>query len=134
MSNQGFRKDLEKLINTYTLENVSDTPDFILAQLMIKALEAFEHAANERDAWRNYGDLLDKNDRMKKALEEIWQKVDTQEVSKNWIVLRALRALGKDDAPEHQHRHRFKGKDLDTVLNGLKSTGKVIIGGDIESK
>jgi len=97
------------LINTYTLENVSDTPDFILAQLMIQCLEAFEQAANERDEWRNYGQLLDQNDIMRKALEEIWQKVDTQEVSKNWIVLRALRALGKDGAPEHQHRH-IKGR------------------------
>jgi len=43
-----FQKELEALINKHSIENVSDTPDFILAQFMVQSLLAFEHASNER--------------------------------------------------------------------------------------
>lgn len=46
-----FAKALESLINSYSLENGSDTPDFILAAFMREALQAFDVAVKARDGW-----------------------------------------------------------------------------------
>ena len=43
-----FRKELENLINKYSLESASDTPDFILAQYMFDCLQAFNKALKAR--------------------------------------------------------------------------------------
>jgi hypothetical protein len=42
-------KELETLLNRYSRENVSDTPDFILAKFMMSCLKAFEQASIERE-------------------------------------------------------------------------------------
>lgn len=47
----GFRKQLQLLLNSVSMENRSDTPDFILAQYMTDCLEAFDRAVNRREAW-----------------------------------------------------------------------------------
>lgn len=44
-----FREELKALINTYSLENESDTPDFILAQYLVECLAAFNTAVRHRD-------------------------------------------------------------------------------------
>lgn len=46
-----FEKELEQLINKYSLENQSDTPDFILAAYVIQALENFNAATKQREEW-----------------------------------------------------------------------------------
>jgi len=46
-----FRKDLTSLLNSISIENLSDTPDFILAHFLTDCLEAFNSAINKRDAW-----------------------------------------------------------------------------------
>lgn len=51
MSNPSLRKDLESLLNKYSAENPSNTPDFILAGYMIGCLEIFEAAVNGRETW-----------------------------------------------------------------------------------
>lgn len=43
-----FRKELEKLINRYSRENGSQTPDFILAAYLADCLVAFDRAVNQR--------------------------------------------------------------------------------------
>jgi hypothetical protein len=52
-----FEKMLEGLINSQSRENDSNTPDFLLAEFMVKCLEAFELASNKREVW--YGIKLD---------------------------------------------------------------------------
>lgn len=54
----GFQDELTKLINKYSQENESGTPDFILAQYMWNSLQAFNLAVNEREKW--YGRQQDK--------------------------------------------------------------------------
>jgi hypothetical protein len=54
LADSSFRKELEHLINCYSRENGSDTPDFILADYLCGCLEAFDRATNRRDRW--YGD------------------------------------------------------------------------------
>jgi len=46
-----FRKELENLINLHSLENGSDTPDFILAEYLVSCLKAFDAAVRRRDEW-----------------------------------------------------------------------------------
>ena len=46
-----FRQELEELINKHSLENGSDTPDFILAEYLLESLRAFDRATNARESW-----------------------------------------------------------------------------------
>jgi len=46
-----FQKELEQLINKYSLENDSDTPDFILATFLAECLDSFNVAVHNRNAW-----------------------------------------------------------------------------------
>jgi hypothetical protein len=53
MSN--LRGELQVLLNRYSAENGSNTPDFILAQFLDDSLLAFDHAVNAREAWYGRG-------------------------------------------------------------------------------
>lgn len=48
-----FLKELENLINRYSKENGSDTPDFILAEYLNDCLETFNHIHQRRSRWYN---------------------------------------------------------------------------------
>lgn len=51
---EGFRKDLTSLINRYSLENLSNTPDYMLADYLIDCLHAHTAAVRNRDHWYGY--------------------------------------------------------------------------------
>lgn len=51
MSEPEFRKELEHLINRQSMENGSNTPDFILAEYLSACLEAFDTAVASREKW-----------------------------------------------------------------------------------
>jgi hypothetical protein len=51
INNSKFEEDLSTLINKYSLENGSNTPDFILAQYLRGCLEAFNTAVTSRSTW-----------------------------------------------------------------------------------
>lgn len=46
-----FSRELEELINKHSLENESNTPDFILANYILNSLMAYTTAVNERTLW-----------------------------------------------------------------------------------
>lgn len=46
-----FEKELEGLINKHSMENESDTPDYILARYMFTCLSAYQNAVKARDKW-----------------------------------------------------------------------------------
>lgn len=46
-----FERELESLINRYSKENESDTPDFILAHYIKSSLKAFNETVNMREKW-----------------------------------------------------------------------------------
>lgn len=52
----GLVTDIAIAINRYSLENESNTPDFILAEHMVRAMEAFNATSRERERW--YGKSL----------------------------------------------------------------------------
>lgn len=46
-----FRLELANLINKFSKENGSDTPDYILASYLTDCLEAFDSAVKSRTLW-----------------------------------------------------------------------------------
>jgi hypothetical protein len=46
-----FQRELEGLINKYSRENDSNTPDFILAQYIEDCLSSFTKAVQQRETW-----------------------------------------------------------------------------------
>ena len=52
-----FRKELRDLINKCSMENGSNTPDFILAEYLVDCLESFDKVTNARETWyyKKYG-------------------------------------------------------------------------------
>ena len=48
-----FEEELRGLINKYCRENVSDTPDFILAEYLDGCLSAFDKAVLMRRKWHS---------------------------------------------------------------------------------
>lgn len=50
-NNQKFRDELEILINRHSMENNSDTPDYILANYVMDCLGAYAKAHNHTNAW-----------------------------------------------------------------------------------
>lgn len=47
-----FEQELQSLINRYSAENVSGTPDFILAEFMLNVLKEFNATVVKRADWR----------------------------------------------------------------------------------
>lgn len=48
-----FKKDLSDFLNSNSMENISDTPDFILAQYLSDCLNAFDGAVLRRRKWHS---------------------------------------------------------------------------------
>jgi len=46
-----FEKELESLINKYSQENNSNTPDFILAEYLSGCLKTWNESIKKRDNW-----------------------------------------------------------------------------------
>jgi hypothetical protein len=46
-----FEKELEELINKHSMEQYSDTADFILAQYLVSCLKAYNVAVRKREDW-----------------------------------------------------------------------------------
>jgi hypothetical protein len=46
-----FQKELESLLNRYSRENASNTPDFILAEYLVNCLESWNQATIHREKW-----------------------------------------------------------------------------------
>lgn len=51
MNKEEFKKELKRLINCYSMENGSDTPDFILAEYLTDCLESYDDAVRSREKW-----------------------------------------------------------------------------------
>lgn len=49
--NTKFHKDLASVLNRYSAENGSDTPDHILANFLLNCLSAFDTAVMARSTW-----------------------------------------------------------------------------------
>lgn len=50
-----FEQELESLINRYSKENGSNTPDFILAEYLMGCLLVWDAMVRKREAWYGRG-------------------------------------------------------------------------------
>ena len=50
-----FHTELTNLINCYSLENESNTPDWLLATYILQCLETFNFVVNAREKWYGRG-------------------------------------------------------------------------------
>jgi hypothetical protein len=103
MSRTDFAKELEQLINKHSMENQSDTPDFILAEFMMNALQSYERAIYQRTSW--YG--IEVPIQEQKKTEEIQP---TSEISTKSENFNQVKASSKDPCPycdmrEHSGHH-----------------------------
>ena len=48
---QKFEKELAELINKYSMEKPSNTPDYILAHYLLQCLMAYDSLKRSNDAW-----------------------------------------------------------------------------------
>ena len=118
-----FHEALEHIINCHSIENGSNTPDFMLAEFMRKCLEAFNGAVQARDRW--YGiapepgwsgkPLAKPEPEMREQITEVWY-------TPNLIV-----PLRRDDMSERCMRvTRYRNDDGSpgpiTAINGLPVT------------
>lgn len=53
-----FYRELTSLLNKYSKENKSNTPDFILSNYLLSCLRSFNYAVDERERW--YGGISEK--------------------------------------------------------------------------
>lgn len=51
-----FQEELTSLINRYSLENGSNTPDFILAQYLVDCIGNFNKTMKRRETWYGCGE------------------------------------------------------------------------------
>jgi hypothetical protein len=51
LSIKKIRKEFQHIINCHSLENGSNTPDFILAQYLVDCLKAINKMINRREEW-----------------------------------------------------------------------------------
>lgn len=51
MSRTLFRKELCNLINRESMENGSDTPDFLLAEYLADCLDVYDRTVKAREKW-----------------------------------------------------------------------------------
>lgn len=77
-------QDIEKILNRHNVENVSNTPDFILAQYLLRVLAAGEEMINQRHQWWGLPDPW------ARALSEIMPEdpADTPEDAERLAILR----------------------------------------------
>ncbi len=45
--------EIQQLLNTYSVEKGSNTPDFLLAEYLMGCLNIYEHVVTKRDQWHN---------------------------------------------------------------------------------
>ena len=72
-----FRQELASLLNSYSMENGSDTPDFILADYLIGCLVNLDRTVKAREVWYGRATALpikDASDAYSHAHTAAWER------------------------------------------------------------
>lgn len=127
MSN--IEKEIRSIINKYSQENNSNTPDFILAQYIMESLKAFENAVNAREKWHGRRD--EKETVMPMPIDRL---VDLDPNSFAELKNRVLKEIPeKGSKAINQITKIFRNNtghsssDVKSAILGLKADGKIII-------
>lgn len=49
-----FEQELKELLHKHSKENLSDTPDFLLAEFLTRCLSAWNETVRQRDRWYGF--------------------------------------------------------------------------------
>ncbi len=120
---KAFKKEIESVINRYSKENGSNTPDFILAEYLLNCLKNFDTATNLRENW--YGHKPD----LIKAAKEIDRLRNRQKERTEAFQKLAIDARNGVDRKEIDRRKRELdetvvvdfGTAIDRLCNALHS-------------
>lgn len=80
-SQKKFVDGLRELINGYSMENASDTPDYILTEYLIACLDAYNKAVRKRDNWFGITPGTDHLEKMRQVAQ--WLKNNAKDPEKN---------------------------------------------------
>ena len=107
---ENFKKSLVKLLNKYSKENDSNTPDFILAEYLMLCLETYNKTLQVRESW--YGrDIEEKRSEEKNLYKSCHEKLaDTIIKNANDYIYHCLCARSTI----------FPGKTIEEVIEILK--------------
>jgi hypothetical protein len=83
--NEEFKKELQSLINKHSIENDSDTPDYILAEYLMGCLDSFNNTTKRRDTWYGF---------------------------KPWLREKKRKAIGRNQQGSHRTRPHVRTADL----------------------
>lgn len=87
-----FIKELETVINKYSMENESNTPDFILAPFLRECLRVFAGVTVKRDEWFGYNtDIITREHPISADdLKYILSKVSIENIDGRTLVLQKI--------------------------------------------
>jgi hypothetical protein len=57
VNKKDLAKDIAEVLNKHSVENTSNTPDFILAEMLVEHLDVWVKTSRERERW--YGHRLE---------------------------------------------------------------------------
>ena len=96
-SSEHVEAEIRSVLNRYSQENYSNTPDFILARYVSKCLDAFNEAVNIREGW--YGrPCSEKSVRLDPHLHT--PPVGHYDIDREVTELQAMIDAMPDDAPK----------------------------------
>jgi len=85
-----FEHALTSVINKYSKENDSNTPDFILAQFLISCLDAFGITSLKRERWYGKNLCIGHMDRDLELIKKAYMEAgsDNNWVERNWEIFK----------------------------------------------
>ena len=66
-----FEQKLTDIINGHSMENGSNTPDFLLAEYMVSCLELFNRTTAKRDKWYGKDPAISSTKPLMEPTEEV---------------------------------------------------------------
>ena len=93
-----FRRALEMLINRNSMENGSDTPDFLLAEYLSRSLELFDNIVERREQWHGRNKHLAEGNNRVHRPNGLRKKQNTVPTSTNATTGSVPCACGNTDA------------------------------------
>lgn len=48
---ESLERELQSLLNRFSMDNISNTPDFVLAQFLLSCLKGFDAAVQQRETY-----------------------------------------------------------------------------------
>lgn len=125
-----IEKEIRAIINKYSQENNSNTPDFILAQYIMESLKAFENAINAREKW--YGRERYDNQPGNKFVLALPFDLDPDSFAKlKHRVLKEVPEKGNKAINQitkiFRNNTGHSSSDVKAAILGLKADGKITI-------